>query len=110
MGAIVSTGLSVAGVRSEFFNAYDLAKVFDWERFATRLSSNKSSEAYRWLGTVPQMRPWGTGRLAKGLRSESYDVENQKYEATIEAGRPTIAFLSSRSVSRKAVCWFRSKA
>ena len=37
------------------------------------------------------MREWGTGRVAKGLRSESYSVENLKYEATIEVDRDEIS-------------------
>ena len=89
--AVKSTGLTLAGARSEFFNAYDAAKVFPWERFCMKIRSNKASENYRWLGTVPQMREWGAGRLAKGLRSESYDVVNQKYEATIEVDRDEIS-------------------
>lgn len=84
--AIKSTGLSLAGARGEFFNAYDAAG-FPWEEFCMRLKSDKDSEAYRWLGSVPQMREWGTGRLAKGLRSEAYNVANMKYEATVEIDR-----------------------
>jgi phage major head subunit gpT-like protein len=37
------------------------------------------------------MREWGTGRLARGLRTESYSVENLKYESTIEVDRDEIA-------------------
>lgn len=37
------------------------------------------------------MREWGTGRLAKGLRVESYNVKNEKYEATIEVDRDEIS-------------------
>jgi phage major head subunit gpT-like protein len=37
------------------------------------------------------MREWGTGRLAKGLRTESYSVENLKYEATVEVDRDEIS-------------------
>ena len=86
MAAIKSTGLSLAGARGEFFNAYDSVG-FPWEQFCMRIPSDKDVEHYRWLGSVPQMREWGTGRLAKGLRSESYDVSNEKYEATIEIDR-----------------------
>ncbi len=83
---IKSTGLSLAGARSEFFRVYDRA-TFPWERFCMHIKSDKDVEHYRWLGSVPTMRPWGTGRLAKGLRSESYDVRNEKYEVTIEIDR-----------------------
>ncbi|HUT12918.1 MAG TPA: Mu-like prophage major head subunit gpT family protein [Thermoguttaceae bacterium] len=87
---VVSTGLSTTAIRGEFFNAFDATstRFQDW---STRIPSTGPSEKYRWLGTVPQMREWGSGRLAKGLRSESYDVENLKYEATIAVDRDEIA-------------------
>lgn len=80
--AIVSTGLSAAGLRSTFFSRY-LAISARFEQLATRVDSNKDAETYKWLGALPMMRPWGTGRLAKGLRTESYTVENEEYESTI---------------------------
>jgi len=57
---------------------------------ATTLKSTKPSEKYRWLGSIPNMRAWGTGRVAKGLRSEAYDVVNEKYESTLEVDRDEI--------------------
>ncbi len=48
------------------------------------MASTTAAEIHRFLGHVPQMREWGTGRLAKGLLSETYVVENMKYEATME--------------------------
>ena len=87
--AIVSTGLSVAGLRGDFFNRMAAIQTF-WQELSTRVPSTKDSETYKWLGTVPNMREWGTGRLAKGLRTESYSVENMKYEATLEVDRDEI--------------------
>ena len=88
--AVINTGLLTKGLRSEFFNRFDSTPVH-YTELATRIPSNSDSETYRWLGTVPKMREWGTGRLARGLRSESYSVENLKYEATIEVDRDEIA-------------------
>lgn len=87
---IKSTGLSLAGARAEFFGKFDSVETFPWERFVTRFASNKSMEKHRWLGSLPMMRPFGTGRLAHGLRSESYDVTNLTYESTIEWSRDEI--------------------
>lgn len=91
--AVVSTGLVgqlTEGVRSEFFNAFNATptRYADW---STRIESTGEQNNYRWLGTVPNMRLWGTGRLAKGLRDESYDVRNLKYEATIAVSRDEIS-------------------
>ncbi len=88
--AVVSTGLNVKGLRSEFFDRFENTTTY-YQDLATRIASSSDAETYRWLGTVPRMREWGTGRLAQGLRTESYSVENLKYEATIEVDRDEIA-------------------
>ena len=88
--AVINTGLLTKGLRSEFFNRFK-ATPTHFQDLATRMTSTSDSETYRWLGTVPKMREWGTGRLAQGLRTESYSVENLKYEATIEVDRDEIA-------------------
>ena len=88
--AIINTGLLTKGLRSEFFNRFESTPTY-YQDLATRVVSSTHTEVYRWLGTVPQMREWGTGRLARGLRSESYSVENLKYEATLEVDRDELA-------------------
>src|SRR3972149_1629578 len=84
--AVVSTGLSVAGIRSEFFERFNKVKTH-WQDLSTRIKSTTKTEHHRWLGSVPQVREWGTGRLAKGIWSESYDIADRKYEATLEVDR-----------------------
>jgi phage major head subunit gpT-like protein len=88
--AVINTGLLTKGLRSEFFNRFEGTPTH-FQDLATRIVSNSDREEYRWLGTVPRIREWGTGRLAQGLRTESYSVENQKYEATIEVDRDEIS-------------------
>jgi phage major head subunit gpT-like protein len=88
--AVINTGLLARGLRSEFFDRFTGTPTHYGE-LSTRVASSSDVETYRWLGTVPKMREWGTGRLARGLRAESYSVENLKYEATIEVDRDEIA-------------------
>ncbi|MCH7994141.1 MAG: Mu-like prophage major head subunit gpT family protein [Planctomycetes bacterium] len=88
--AVINTGLLTKGLRSEFFDRLDATKTY-FQDLSTRIQSNSDTETYKWLGSVPSMREWGTGRLARGMRSESYSVENLKYEATIEVDRDEIA-------------------
>ncbi|MCH8242384.1 MAG: Mu-like prophage major head subunit gpT family protein [Planctomycetes bacterium] len=88
--AVINTGLLSKGLRSEFFNRFEGATTH-FQDFATRISSNSDSETYKWLGSIPRMREWGTGRVARGVRTESYSVENLKYEATLEVDRDEIA-------------------
>ncbi len=88
--AVVNTGLLTKGLRSEFFERFRSAPSY-YQDLATRIVSTTDTENYRWLGTVPLMREWGTGRLARGLRSESYSVSNLKYEATLEIDRDEVS-------------------
>lgn len=88
--AVINTGLITKGLRSEFFRRFGDMPTY-YQDLATRIVSTSDKESYRWLGTVPKMREWGTGRIAKGLRTESYSVENLKYEATIEVDRDEIS-------------------
>lgn len=84
--AVVNTGLAEPGLRSEFFKRFaETQSVYD--ALATRIGSNKDKETFKFLGSVPVMRAWGTGRKSVGLRTESYDVANEKYESTIEVDR-----------------------
>ena len=88
--AVINTGLLTKGLRSEFFNRFENTPTH-FQELATRIPSTGHAEIYKWLGTVPQLREWGTGRLARGLRTESYSVENLKYEATLEVDRDEIS-------------------
>ena len=88
--AIINTALLTKGLRSEFFSRFDAASTY-FQDLTTRIQSNSDSETYKWLGSMPRMREWGTGRVARGLRTVSYSVENLKYEATIEVDRDEVA-------------------
>jgi len=88
--AVINTGLLTKGLRSEFFSRYDAATTY-YQDLATRIQSNADTETYKWLGSVPRMREWGTGRVARGLSTESYSVENLKYESTLEVDRDEIS-------------------
>jgi len=88
--AIINTGLLTKGLRSEFFDRFNAAATH-YQDLSTRIPSTSDAETYRWLGSVPRMREWGTGRVARGIGTESYSVENLKYEATLEVDRDEIA-------------------
>ncbi|MHC5110218.1 MAG: Mu-like prophage major head subunit gpT family protein [Planctomycetota bacterium] len=88
--AIINTGLLSKGLRSEFFDRFESTPNY-FADLSTRIRSNSDSETYRWLGSLPNMREWGTGRVARGVRTESYSVENLKYESTVEVDRDEVA-------------------
>lgn len=86
MATVVSTGLREKGLKNEFFQRLGEMRP-NYPNWSTRVPSTTKSEHYGWLGALPQVREWGTGRLVQGIRSESYSVENAKYELTIEVDR-----------------------
>jgi len=98
--AVINTGLLTKGLRSEFFDRFNRT-VTHYQDLATRLVSTSDAETYRWLGTVPKMREWGSGRLARGLRVESYSIDNLKYESTIEVDRDEIAGSRERVLAKR---------
>ena len=88
---VINTGLLTKDARSEFMDRYRARDdVALYKELCTPIKSTKDQENYRWLGSMPHLRQWGTGRLAQGLRSESYDVANLKYEVSIEVDRDEI--------------------
>ena len=87
---VINTGLLTKGLRSEFFNRFNDMPTH-YQDLTTHIRSNADRETYRWLGNLPGMREWGTGRVARGLGTESYSVENLKYESTLEVDRDEIA-------------------
>ncbi|MGD2109329.1 MAG: Mu-like prophage major head subunit gpT family protein [Phycisphaerae bacterium] len=87
----VGTGLTVPGIRANFFERYtEVRKQTVYEELSTRLPSTTKKESYGFLGSVPPMREWGTGRLVQGIYAETYDVTNAKYELTLEVDRDEI--------------------
>jgi len=88
--AVINTGLLTKGLRSEFFQRFNDTRTH-FAELSTRIQSNSDSETYKWLGSIPRMREWGTGRIARGIGTESYSVENLKYESTLEVDRDEIS-------------------
>ena len=84
--AIVGTTLTEAGIKSEFFQRLgEVPSV--WQDFCTVIKSNTKTEHYGFMGRTPPMSAWGTGRLARGMFSDTYDVTNERYEVTLEVDR-----------------------
>ena len=78
--------LSAAGIKAEFQQAFDATPTI-YQDLCTRLPSTTEKESYRWLGSVPAMREWGTGRKSVGMVTQAYDVTNLRYEAPVEWDR-----------------------
>jgi len=77
--------LSSRAIIGSFYRRLEAAFAKSWaSRLGMLFSSNQESETYNWLGQVPRMREWGTGRLAKELRADGLTITNKLYESTIK--------------------------
>src|SRR5690349_9352273 len=76
------------GFRSLFERAFSAAEPL-YPKLSTVVESSTEKESYNWLGSVPALRQWVDERVPGALRSHSYEIENSKYEATIEVDRET---------------------
>jgi len=91
MSTVVTPSLSLAGIRSEFFKRFDeVRQQVIADIASTRIPSTTESEKFRFLGSVPAMREWGSGRVARGFAEEAYDVASQRYEITLSVDRVSI--------------------
>ncbi len=89
--ATINTGLNEKGIRGIFNQAHaEVQKAVLYPRVTTHLKSSSDSEKYKWLGMAPSPRVFGATRIPKDLRSESYSVVNEKYEATMAVDRDEI--------------------
>lgn len=91
MSDIVSTPLTLeVGLRSEFMERLNAQKTY-YQDWCTRIASTRAEEHYAWLGSVPQVREFGQGRLVRGLNAETYSLKNLKYESSLAVDRDEIS-------------------
>ncbi len=81
--------LLLAGMRTEFMKAYEVAAK-DYEKLATSITSTKSSETYPWLGGVPKMHEWKDERIPQGMLEHNFTIANRDWEASIAVDRNAI--------------------
>lgn len=79
--------LTERGIKGSFHDGFNAPGISHYQELTTRVPSDGPSEVFTWLGSLPTMREWGQGRLAKGLMSERYEVVNGEYEITLEVDR-----------------------
>jgi phage major head subunit gpT-like protein len=76
------------GFQALFDRAFTTAAPI-YPHIASVVESVSDKESYNWLGSVPALRAWVDERIPGALRTHSYEIENAKYEATIEVDRET---------------------
>ncbi len=84
MSVVVDTGLTSQGIIGRFYRRLEeFAQSAWWTRLAMRFPSSQASETYKWLGMVPQVREWVSGRRVKPLRASGVTIVNKTWESTI---------------------------
>ena len=94
MGQIVPSDVArqmLPGLRTEFSKQYKGVAV-NYDRITLVVPSNKLSEDYGWLGSLPQLREFGAERIPKGLSSYTYTIKNRKWEASVRVDNDLFRF------------------
>ena len=55
-----------------------------FDMLANKVTSDKDSEVYTWLGSAPRMRAWKGGRKPATLGQNEFRVPNLEFEASLE--------------------------
>lgn len=80
-----------AGLRTEFDLAYRTAVDHSLvRRIATRIGTTRPVQRYPWLGFSPPMREFVDERRPTGLRSQSIQIEDKVFEATLAVERKAV--------------------
>lgn len=76
--------LSSRAVRGMFFNRLSQNPGLAWiQAISSYFTSDQASETYPWLGQVPTLREFGSGRQPKGLNTNSLTITNKHFEASL---------------------------
>lgn len=70
------------GFQTIFNKAFAAAAIL-WTLLAMRVQSKNSSESYKWLGDMPQLREWIGERQVRELTAYDYTLKNKTFEGTI---------------------------
>ena len=65
-------------------NALDTPPAPWFDMLANKVTSDKDSEVYTWLGSAPRMRAWKGGRKPATLGQNEFRVPNLEFEASLE--------------------------
>lgn len=80
--------LSSRAIIGRFYNTLSQDLGTSWiPRISMLFQSDQSSETYKWLGMVPQLRLWTGPRSAKGLWDNGIEIINYDYEATLKLSK-----------------------
>jgi phage major head subunit gpT-like protein len=80
---------SQIGFRTEFNKAFDLATP-GHELFTMIVPSNKATEQYKWLGSLPLMKEWLDDATFEKLSAFGWEIKNRDWQAGIEVDRNDI--------------------
>jgi len=76
-------------LKTSFNNAFGAVESV-WPQIAMKVASTSGSNDYKWLSKFPKMQRWVGDKKIKSLEAFKYVVENEDFEATVEADRNDI--------------------
>jgi len=91
--------LSSRAIQGMYFRKMEAVEGTSWAR---RLSfyqkTTQLSETYKFLGSTPKMREWGSSRHLKRLAISSFEITNQKLESTLVFDEDDVDFDSTEQI------------
>ena len=79
------SALSSRAVIGMYYEALAAQNGIGWiDQVSNYFGSDQASETYPWLGMPPSLREWLGGRQAKGFSTNSVEIKNKHFEATLE--------------------------
>ena len=80
------------GFSTVFNNALEKFRAQSYaDLLATRVNSNKPTEQYNWVGTLPKLKEWIGDRALAKLRAYKWTIENKKFANGLEVDRDDIS-------------------
>lgn len=84
MGAKVLGSRAIMGM---YFRMLEQDKGTAWvEKITNLFDSDQAGEIYKFLGQSPVFREWLGGRKGKGLNDGGFEIDNKKFESTLNVG------------------------
>lgn len=83
------SGLLLAGLKTQFFKTFTEGES-EYERIATVIPSDKDTEHYAWLGSLPSVNEFLDERQLADFSEYEYAIKNRKWESTVSIDRTAI--------------------
>ena len=83
------SALLLAGLKTQFFNTFTEGES-EYEKICTIIPSDKDTEHYAWLGSLPSVNEFLDERQIGEFSEYEYAIKNRKWESTVAIDRTAL--------------------